>query len=368
MNVKAHILKDISEPITVPAATLGWRDFTSHPDWRENLVATTSLLWHPERERLVVGMTSFQTDLMYEFDPATSEFHCLDFMAVSEPFEIKIHRSLALDSEGRVYGATACLHREDQRHEGPGGRIFRYDFDAGTYEFLGIPVPHDYIQTITLDEERGVIYGLTYPVFNFFAYDYNRRETIYGHYVGSISHLMALDEDGGCWSTWSPRTHNLYRYDPEKNTIEFYHHGLPGQGAGAGLMYPGAGPVDMMLNGDDGYIYIGVANGDLVCLDPRTAETTYVGRPSPETRLPALEVGPDGRLWGICGFLGRCRLFAYDREKRTFQDYGHIADTETGEPIYIAHDMAFAPDGTLFVGETDTTERASYLWELRGLF
>ena len=364
MKVKAHALRDIEEPIAVPANTLGWREFTANPDWRRNLVSTTSLLWHPGRRRLICGMTGFDTDIMYEFDPAESRFHCLDFASVSEPFEIKIHRSLALGLDGSVYGGTACLHREDQRREGAGGRIFRYDFDTASYDFLGIPVERDYIQTITLDEERGLIYGLTYPVFNFFAFDMRRRETRYEHYVGSISHIMALDDAGCVWSTWSPRTHNLFKYDPAENRIEFFHHGLPGAGAGAGLMYPGAGPIDVALNGGDGFLYVGVTTGELVRIDPKTARTEYLGKPAPETRLPALEVGPDGRLWGICGFLKRCRLFAYDRERRTYEDYGPIEDSVTAEPIFIAHDMAFASDGVLFVGETDTTDRAGYLWEI----
>ena len=365
MKVVKHILRDIREPVPVALSTLGWRDFTANPDWKRNLISTTSLLWHPKRKRLVCGLTSFDTDIMYEFDPAESRWHGLDYLAVGEPFEIKIHRSLALASDGSVYGATACLHREDQRKEGPGGRLFRHDFSTGTYDFLGIPVPRDYIQSITLDEGRGLIYGVTYPVFNFFVFDIRKRETRYVHYVGSVSHIMAADDDGCVWSTWSPRTHHLFKYDPDANRMHFFDHGIPGTQAAIGLMYPGAGPIDMMLNGGDGYLYVGVTTGDLVRIQPKTGEVEYLGKPSPETRLPALEIGPDGRLWGICGFLGRCRLFAYDREQRTFEDFGPIRDSETGTPIFIAHDMAFGPDNRLFVGETDTTDRAGYLWEIR---
>lgn len=364
MKVTAHVLREISTPVPVPLNTLGWREFTASADWKRNLVSTTSLLWHPQRRRLICGLTSFDTDIMYEFDPAEKRFHSLDYPSVSEPFEIKIHRSLALGRDGSVYGATACLHREDQRYEAPGGRIFRYDFNRRSYDMLGIPVPRDYIQTITLDETRGLIYGLTYPVFNFFAFDIRKRETRFVHYVGSVSHIMAVDDAGCVWSTWSPRTHNLFKYDPGRNRIEFFDHALPRSDSGAGLMYPGAGPVDMMLNGGEGCLYVGMASGDLVRIRPDTAETDYLGKPAPETRLAAMEVGPDGRLWGVCGFLGRCRLFAYDRARRTFEDFGYIRDSSTGTPLFIAHDMAFAADKTLFIGETDTANRAGYLWQI----
>ena len=365
MNVSTHVLRNTKTPIAVPLSTLGWKDFTANPDWKRNLISTTSLLWHPARKRIVCGLTSFDTDIMYEFEPATNTFHSLGYDKVSEPFEIKIHRSLALAKDGSVYGATACLHREDQRLEAPGGRIFRYDFASGGYDFRGIPVPHDYIQTITLDEERGLIYGTTYPVFNFFVFDLKVNSVRYQQYVGSAPHLMALDDQGCVWSTWDTRTHNLFKYDPRENNMRFFSHGIPGSKSAIGLMYPGAGPIDMMLNGGDGYLYIGVTTGDLVRVNPDNAVVEYLGKPTPETRLPALQIGPDGRLWGIVGFYGRCHLFAYDRRARSFEDFGVIRDDASGTPIFIAHDMCFLPDGRIFVGETDTADRAGFLWEIR---
>lgn len=365
MQVKKHVLREISNPVPVPLATLGYRDFSANEDWYHNLISTTSVMWHPERQRVVCGLTSFDTDIVYEFDPATSEFHSLDYPSVSEKFEIKVHRSLALTSNGSVYGATAGLHREDQRHEAQGGRIFQYDFDKREYDILGIPVPPDYVQTITLDEQRGLIYGVTYPAFTFFAFDIEKRRTRYQHYVGSVPHIMALDDDGCPWSTWSPRTHNLFKYNPDSNKMHFYNHGIPRSQGEAGIMFPGAGPVDTMLNGGDGYIYVGVTTGELVRIEPKSAQVEYLGKPSPETRLAALTLDPHGRLWGICGFLGRCRLFAYDRATRTFEDYGHIKDEESSIPIFIAHDMCFTSDSCIFVGETDTADRAGYLWEIQ---
>ncbi len=364
MRVKTHILREIRKPVTVPLNTLGWRDFTGDPDWKRNLISTTSLLWHPKRQRVICGLTSFDTDILYEFDPSTEQFHNFDYTSVAEKFEIKIHRSLAMSQDGCIYGATAGLHREDQRYEASGGRIFRYDFEHKEYDFLGIPVPHDYIQTITLDEKRSLIYGVTYPVFNFFVFDMKLRATRYVHYVGSVPHIMAQDDEGGVWSTWSPRTHSLFRYDPEQNTIRFYSHSFPGSAAGVGLMYPGAGPIDMMLNGGDGFLYVGLTTGDLVRIDPNTSKVEYLGKPSAETRLSAMALGPDNRIWGICGFLGHCQLFAYDRDAHSFEVFGQIADSKTGVPCFIAHDMCFAPDGRIFVGETDTANRAGYLWEI----
>ena len=360
MKVIKHVLRTLGHPVSRPLRTMGYRDFTSNEDWKKNLISFTSLAYHPQRKTVVCGMTSFNNELMFEFNPADGSFTDLGFAQEAEKFEIKIHRSLQLDRQGNAYGATACLHREDQRQEARGGRIFKYDFSTGKYDFLGIPVPHDYIQTITVDEDRGLVYGVTYPVFEFFAFDLKTRQVRFRQYMGSAPHIMALDDRGGVWSTWNTRTHNLFRYDPDTNQVQYYNHSLiPGQGAD--LMYPGAGPIDMMLNGGDGLLYVGCATGDLVRIHPDSAEVEYLGRPTPERRMPALEVGPDGRIYGISGFYGKCHFFAYDREKRNFEDFGLISDGE--DQLYIGHDICFADGNRIFAGETDTEQRAGYLWE-----
>ena len=363
MKTKTHRLRELSRPVPVALSTLGYRDFVSEPDWCRNLISTTSLLYHPGRNRVVCGLTGFDTDLMYEFDLETNTWHGMDYPAVSEPFEIKIHRSLVLAPDGSVYGATAGLHQEDQRTEAPGGRLFRYDFETRTYDFLGRPTPPDYIQTISVDHERGLIYGVSYPVLRFFVFDLHARETRRHQYVGSIPHIMAIDDRGCVWATWNARKHHLFKYDPDTDRMHFFQHGLPNALQGAGLMYPGAGPVDSMLNGGDGFLYVGMTTGDLVRLDPKTAETEYLGRPTPHRRLSAMEIGPDGRLFGVAGFWGECHLFAYDRARQTFEVLGPIRDSHDDTPLFIGHDMCFTPGGRLFIGETDTADRAGYLWE-----
>ena len=228
MQITKHILRRLGHPVTRPLRNMGYRDFTSNDDWKNNLISFTSLLYHPQRKKVICGMTAFNNDLMFEYSPADDRFTDLHFAKEAEKFEIKIHRSLHLDRHGNIYGATACLHREDQRAEAKGGRIFHYDFATGKYDFLGIPVPHDYIQTITVDEDRGLIYGVTYPVFVFFVFDINSRQLRFSQYMGSAPHIMALDDRGGVWSTWNARTHNLFRYDPDQQKLSEYHTGYRG--------------------------------------------------------------------------------------------------------------------------------------------
>lgn len=324
-------------------------------------IAFCTVKRHPARGTVLLGLTTQDNDLLYELDPRAGRMRSLHYQRIAEAYEIKIHRSLCVDSTGRVYGATACLHDLSHRRSAPGGKLFRYDFATESYAVLGVPCPHDYIQTITLDERRGLIYGFAFPVFSFFVWDIATGGLRFSQYMGSIPHVAALDDAGGYWATWDSEKHYLYRYDPDANEVTFFRHGLPGSVEGAGLMYPGAGPIDAMVNGGDGFLYIGETTGRLLRLDPRSAEVTTLGRPVEESRMAALEIGPDGRLWGIAGFRERCHLFAFDRAAAAFADYGHLA-TE-GLALYIGHDLCFAGDDTIFIGETDTVGRAGYLWE-----
>ncbi|NMA19692.1 MAG: PQQ-like beta-propeller repeat protein [Lentisphaerae bacterium] len=360
----AYHLRELEKPVGVPLSTLGYREFTSHPDWKRNLISFTSLQYHAKRNSVFCGLTAFDNDLMYEFSLADKTFRSLNFADYAEKFEIKIHRSLHLCKDGSLIGATACLHREDQMKEGRGGRIFRYDPDQDHYDFLGIPFEHNYIQTITVDEERQLVYGFTYPIFAFFVFSLQQRKLLRLDYMGSIPHIVSLDRAGRFWATWNCRTHNLFCYDPEQDDIRFFYHALPQTVQSCNLMYPGAGPIDSMILGNDGMLYIGEAAGNLDRLDPTTGQVVDLGQPVPgETRIPALALGNNGTIYGIAGFLEKCHMFAYNPVEEKFTILGHIHDEKSGIPLFIGHDITLIDEHRAFVGETDTANRAGYLWE-----
>ena len=62
-----------------------------------------------------------------------------------------------------------------------------------------------------------------------------------------------------------------------------------GSGKSIVVIYPGAGPIDYMLNGGDGYLYVAPETDSLVRMDPRTIEFDHLGRPSPAPRIPAAD-------------------------------------------------------------------------------
>ncbi|MCF7837224.1 MAG: hypothetical protein K9N49_01195 [Candidatus Marinimicrobia bacterium] len=356
VNTRHHILRDCKTHYT-DAGTRDWTD-----DMKRDYVAFCSLLWHPGEQRLFCGVTAMDSNVLAKFNPATGRFEPLDYRPIAESFEVKVHRSLELGADGTVYGATSCLYGLDQRRLAPGGALFRIP-PGGTPQKLAVPLPHDYIQTITLDDQRGLIYGLTYPVFNFFVYHLATGEVENHGFMGSITHISAIDDDGGFWSTWDNVHHYLFRYDPATRDITYFRHGLPNAKAEANMMYPGAGPVDCMINGGDGFLYIGTTGGQLCRLNPKTAEVTYLGKPAATTRLPGLVLWHDSLLLGAAGDNEGGCIFSYDRETGAFRLLGPVHDAQSNRTLFRVHDLRLADKTHAFVAETDVPDRSGYLWE-----
>ena len=154
----------------------------------------------------------------------------------------------------------------------------------------------------------------------------------------------------------------LFCYDPESRSINWTQNALPGAENDANRMYPGAGPVDVMINGGDGYIYIGSTGGALYRLDPCNGEAEWLGRPTPSARMPGLTVWRDGLLLGAVGDLAGGYVFVYDRDKKSFDILGRLIAPD-GLKLYRTHDLAIVDGNRLFVAETDVPNRSGYLWE-----
>lgn len=333
----------------------------ARPDWQVNAFSFTCLEFVESYGRIFCGTTNFSNNLLQTFDPTTKQFESMRYGEFSDdPYEIKIHRSLAFGGDGWLYGATSGLHQVDERLRAPGGRLFRFDYRSRRYETIAIPCAHDYIQTISLDPVRELIYGFTYPVFNFFVYSLRAAEVVYCQYMASIPHLSTIDDDGRYWGTWSHQ-HRFFRYDPSDSSVQFFDRGFPEPGRS--LMYHDAGPIDMALNIGDGSLYLGEESGGLYRLAPETAEVEFLGKPFSSPRLPGICRGPGKTLFLAGGSDWNCHVGSYDLESGTFRDLGKIEETASGEPCFRVHDLVYV-DGKLYVGETDHPSRSSWLWEI----
>jgi len=324
---------------------------------KESHIAITTIMYNPNDGLIYCGLTDMRNDLLYTFDPASKEFRSLGFAEVAEKYDVKIHRSLVLDDDGTIYGATACLHDIDERMKAPGGKLFRHDPSSGKTEIIAIPVERDYIQNIAFDRVRRIIYGMTYPVGKFFRYDLGEGKKA-EFYIGTYPHFQAIDDDGGVWGAWG-ESNRLFRYDPDADEMCWYRITLP-------RMSPGdTGGVDGIINGGDGYLYIGSVAGALFRLDPKGPEIKYLGKPCPGMRMACLTIGEDGLIYGVAGYNRDTSIFAYDRDSEKFYNLGPVYDPERDTICYIAHHVTMTDRRTLYTCETDNPVRPGYLWECK---
>ena len=227
-------------------------------------------------------------------------------------------------------------------------------------KILAIPVSHEYIQTIALDKKRKIIYGFTWPSHNFFKYNVKTgMSTNFGR-MGSHPHIPSVDDNGNLWGQWSLYGNSqayLFKYNPYDDKPAFLRKSLPG------TYTLDTGGIDGMLNGGDGYVYIGTVSGSLLRLNPKNVEIEYLGKPYPGTRLAGLAIGNDGLLYGGGGENYNTFLFAYDREKKKFYDIARIYDPDINEACVIVHHITITEDRTIYAAETDNFERSGFLWE-----
>jgi hypothetical protein len=368
MRVKAHMLRDRRVSPEQRSLLLSTSfDFQQGSDFIPDLISFVCNETNPQDGLVYVGLTSYDNDILYTFDPRTSQFRSLGFQAVAERFDVKVHRSLAIDRDGAVYGATACLHWVDQCMESPGGKLFCYQ-PGGEIEILGIPVPHQYIQTISLDPQRKILYGFTYPYAYFFRFDIPTRQARILAPVSYAPHTGVVDDDGVMWGMYQqinlgegvPSRPSMLSYDPRSDQLTWH------KGTFLPSAYPGdPGNNDCSLNAGDGFLYFGTTAGALVRFDPHSLEFKYLGRPGRGTRLPGLCLGRDGLLYACNGFDYDSHLVAYDREQERFWDFGRIYDPEIDAACFMPHHICEGPDGVFYIGESDNLDRSGYFWECR---
>ena len=308
------------------------------------------------------GFTSFAGDLLWTFDPKTKKFESKGFTPLREKDEVKIHRGLQVGPDGCLYFGTAALVNLPQRYEAPGGRLFRYDPSNGKYEFLGRPVAHDYIQTIDVDHQRGIIYGATYPLGQFFGWDIEKKKLLFQAYIEDWPHQVRVDDEGQCWATYcvtprSPRI-RLLKYSPQTSQLVWTETALPGDSD-----REDAG-IDSFVNGGDGFLYIGTITGALVRLEPRKTRVDFISKPAPSKSFGALAPPVKGKIYGIAGGGATTQVFSYDLKSGDMVLYGPACDAERKASIFRPHELVLGPNRCLYCPETDNPQRQCYFWEI----
>jgi hypothetical protein len=322
-----------------------------------------SLCWHPGRKTLFVGATHGGGDLLLEFDPTKSRFKSCGYAksGLLLPVEAKIHKGLWLDEkEDALYFGTAALGYVPLITDTPGGALVRYDVKKRKFRLIARPTPGDFYQAVCRDKRRNRIYAWTRRGC-FAVYDTKKRKLVRYEAMESAPHIGCIDDAGGVWGVYGGSDQAFYRYVPGKDRFEFPKGcRLPNALEATDVMYIGAGPVDSMINGGDGFLYVGAATGEFYRLDPRKGKLDYIGKPFTGKRLPGMALGEDGMIY-LCG--GREKfswLARYSREEDRFEMFGEVRHAD-GTGLHYCHELVVA-DGVVYAGETDNPSRSGYLW------
>ena len=350
--------------------------FKASAAWRKHWISFDSVFYHAPDDRVYLGITSFDSDIFRAYDRKTGQFLDLGYSRIAHPQDAKFHRSLVRwDKDGCLYGAIALLHDVDRYWDAPGGAIVRYDPRTGALEKVGIPLPHIYIQSICLDQARGVIYGQTFTPERLFRFDLATRES---QDLGPISSGMAmaqgetveLDDNGCVWCGWhvtrawqsesGADSHRLAKYDPRTDRIHYLNAGLPRPDGKYGTI-----KVEGLFNLGAGCLHASGGNGSLFRVDPETGQGKYLGTPVTDrpSRLASLRLGPDGKAYGVTGRAGKCEVICFDPRTDKYQLIGPVADGD--EPCWQVHDVSITPAGIMYAGENDNPRRSGYLWEIQ---
>ncbi len=400
IRVKAHALRNYKldgwkEKI---AGRWSYKDLVADPTWFRGWISFDAVAWNPSDKKVYCGLNSMDGDLLYAFDPRNQQFECMNTQRWTDEFDVKIHRTLLLNSKDRCfYFGTSQLHDVDRQREAPGGKLVRFDPGAGEYQIICVPVPHLYIQSVAADWKRDLMYGFTYPAEAVFKTDLRTGASEVLAYISNSimlaqPHNAVVDKEGRLWGTyaetraWDETTGRepirLFMYDPAKDSFVWYEHGLARRDDPRPLLNDPVKPAgvasalgetrhredygfcDSMAYDGERYIYAGTVAGVLARIDTQDGRVEKMANVVATGRFPALLIR-DGHLFGAGGLNGHTQFIHWDMRTDRIEGYTDLTDPATNERPARVHDITMDDDGQIYLAENDNQQRSSYLWTIR---
>ena len=337
----------------------------------------------------IYGGTSGKRAHLFYYDPSPDADTVVDIGIIGENLRVT---SLVAEEKGRIFGGVVSFGSAAVKN--PDGFLFSYSpcelmiekidikgkgirevFDtpaedqifhsivdpchsAGEINILPAPVKGDGIGSLVIDNDRKLLYGLSEKKGIFFIYDIFEGKVTIKEKVDEVSEFskkLIMDKEGMVYG--AKANGELFKYGPEEDKIEE-----------VGLFIPCLKGRELYnrvdswaLDEDSGLIYGGSIDGILFIFNPFEKTITSLGKPTDQTRIRALTIGKDGRVFGIAGETDGCaHLFSYNPETRELKDLGvPLAAVETPWYGYQFESAVTGKDGEIYLGESD---RISHLW------
>jgi len=354
---------------------------------------------------------------MYCFDPATSKIRHLGDLTeacgekgLKSIVQGKSHVNF-VESQGKLYFSTHIGYYsiiDGMEKMGippagytpyPGGHLLSYDMATGKFSDFGVVPNREGVLSMTMDTQRGRIYGLTWPTGSFFRYDLATKEMKNmgamcaegengkgAAYRTICRSIVVNPEDGSAYFTTSEGTILRYRYaedkvepvageDMKKDYFGLYDPTSPGH-MGYNWRQVVWRPADHWVYGVHGN------SGYLFRFDPTGLRVEVLDRitsaPSKRTGMfdqfsygyLGFTMGPDGRtLHYLTGgpiyvdgkrvtgksttAMGEAKgvedlhLVTYDVERHEYRDNGSVFYENGQRPLYV-NSIAVGKDGTVY--------------------
>lgn len=271
-----------------------------------------------------------------------------------------------------------------------GGHLFLFNTRTGELEDLGVVSRGQGIHSLTVDQQRRILYGVTYPAGHLFSYDLDSRNIRnYGEIMtpwrvkdlGRVSwrgvpKVLMIDDAGtvyfstyyreeatssviqegpSAFSTYSTKEGGrIYRlaYGDEKPVYTGAN--IPVQtGMDSNPLYENG--IGSAIRARDGGFWAGTINdGFLFKFHPSTSTVINKGKPFQYWNLKSMTYGGDGRLYMLGGR-------DYDNTWLLCYDPGTGSIESLGWPDYGAQGSRIAADakGRILIAEN---RRHSYIW------
>lgn len=347
----------------------------------------------------IYGATSGKQAYLFVYDRYINKVRPLGKL----PNMSGVHHTMVEDKDGNLYIGTGLNlldeipltkdipggHRqietqlwEDVKnyHDGfAGGRILKFDANNQSET---VALPQDYakvqdiggvnannsIYTMTIDKERNIVYGITYPYAQFFEFNLNTKK-IQDHgaildtlvYSGperswrSVPRALLCLKDGKVLTAGNDGLITLF--NPKTKKFEYTMLRIPGE-YWESWNYTGYPVVEQLIQDQNGIVWGSTSDGFIFKLDLENNEITDLGKPRVARRIRAMALGHDKVLYLIAGQLDEpCKLFTYNTENENgFKSWSYISVDHS--PYYAKRAYQFeaittGPDGTIFIGESD---------------
>jgi len=200
---------------------------------------------------------------------------------------------------------------------------------------MGSPIEGEGILALVINEEKTMLFGITYPSGYFFTYDISSGSTEkYDAIAPTASDLttyenfalnpdrylcraLVVDDTGLVYG--SAPINRIFTFNPTTRHFEFIEQTLPEVWGRKSMS-----TVESWTKDENGLIYGGNAgDGILFQLDPKLQTIKNLGKPIMMNRMQGLTHGADHKIYGIAGgYPGYSHLFSYDQTSG-FKDLGN---------------------------------------------